>query len=541
MSYRLACLTLAVFAAGQSSAAVPPARVFTLVDLRSQAPLTGWQAVEDAVEEFHVATDPAAVAANPASLTLALPYGAELEALRTRFVDYGPEWKSWSGVLRRAGSKAPGDGYVYFGYHGQRLTGIVHFEGERYQIAGGLAGPQRLVRQSDELAHSPTCGLHATRGARALDSEEPSGAKRTLETAPTAKAALTRIDVMALYPKAYFAFPTSEISVVDFVEDSIDLANQAFVNSKVDAYYRLVHVGPIVQTQPASDSLQAALDLLNTQGPEISTLRRAFGADFVTLLVPYAWSGTNACGVANLPVFRFSDGGIDYLAGTAGLQGGALGTRLFSAIRENCGFGDYTLAHEWGHNWGMWHNTPRRPSSTRLLSADALGYNFTFGGLPKATIMGCNCPSGGSACSASTSAVCNRIPHFSDPDVLWNDVATGTPAIGTHPGTRNAQMARDRLASYPFFYGQNGNTPPIAAFTVTCTAATRTCSFNASGTTDNGTISSYYWDFGDGTSQTTTGATVSHTYAGTGTFFWVHLLATDNGNQRDLSINTATF
>jgi hypothetical protein len=300
-------------------------------------------------------------------------------------------------------------------------------------------------------------------------------------------------------------------------------------------------VGPIVQTQPAANSLQAALDLLNAQTAEISTLRSAFGADFVTMMVPYTWTATPACGIANLPVFRTSDNGADYIAGVAGLQGSALGIRLYSANREGCGFGDFTLAHEFGHNWGMWHDTPRRPQSdVNLLSTDALGYIFSFAGQPKATIMGCNCTPGG-PCSASTSAVRNRIPHFSDPNLTWNGVPTGIPASATHPGTRNALMARSRLQSYPFFFGQSTNTPPVAAFSASCTAATSTCIFNANATTDNGTIASYYWDFGDGTSQTTLKPEAVHVYGGTGTFFWVHLLATDDGNQRDLAINPATF
>lgn len=548
MSRRLvlivACAVLGAAARSHATVAVADtalvaARPFVLADLRAQPPRGGWDALEDAIEEFELRTDPASVAMNPERMRLALPHGPVLEAVRTRFVDYGPDWKSWSGVLGRADSKTAGSGYAYFGYHGTRLTAILHFEGERYQITGGIDGPQRLVRQSDELAHSPTCGLHGTRGARALG-----GQAEDVATAEVSEARVLpkRIDVMALYPKAYFSFPASEIAVMDFVEDSIDLANQAFVNSSVNAFYNLVHVGPIVQTQPASNSLQAALDLLNAQTAEISTLRSAFGADFVTMMIPYGWTGTNACGVANLPVFRTSNGAADYLAGTAGLQGSALGTRLYSANREGCGFDDFTLAHEFGHNWGMWHDTPRTPRSTvRLLSDDALGYIFSFGGAPKATLMGCNCPPVPGPCSASTSAVCNRIPHFSDPAIVWNGVATGINATGTHPGTNNALMARSRLLSYPFFFGQSTNTPPVASFTRSCVSATRTCSFNASGTIDNGTISSYYWDFGDGTSQTTTGATVTHTYAGTGTFFWVHLLATDNGNQRDLAIDLATF
>ena len=59
------------------------------------------------------------------------------------------------------------------------------------------------------------------------------------------------------------------------------------------------------------------------------------------------------------------------------------------------------------------------------------------------------------------------------------------------------------------------NSPPTAAFSVTCTGLT--CAVNGSASSDpNGPIGSYAWTFGDG--GTATGATASHTYGGAGTF-----------------------
>ena len=59
------------------------------------------------------------------------------------------------------------------------------------------------------------------------------------------------------------------------------------------------------------------------------------------------------------------------------------------------------------------------------------------------------------------------------------------------------------------------NVAPVASFTVDCEQAT--CSFDASGSTDTppGSIESYAWDFGDGT--TGTGESTSHTYTSQGT------------------------
>ena len=59
-----------------------------------------------------------------------------------------------------------------------------------------------------------------------------------------------------------------------------------------------------------------------------------------------------------------------------------------------------------------------------------------------------------------------------------------------------------------------GDPPPVAAFTSSCQGVT--CSFDGTGSTDDTSVVGWNWDFGDGTSGT--GSTVSHVYAGSGTF-----------------------
>jgi PKD repeat protein len=69
------------------------------------------------------------------------------------------------------------------------------------------------------------------------------------------------------------------------------------------------------------------------------------------------------------------------------------------------------------------------------------------------------------------------------------------------------------------------NVAPVASFTVSCPQAT--CTVDASGSTDTapGTIASYAWDFGDGT--TGTGVSTTHTYT-TGGAKTITLRVTDN-------------
>jgi PKD repeat protein len=80
------------------------------------------------------------------------------------------------------------------------------------------------------------------------------------------------------------------------------------------------------------------------------------------------------------------------------------------------------------------------------------------------------------------------------------------------------------------------NSPPVASFTSACSGLT--CSFDASGSSDpDGTIASYAWTFGDGT--TGAGATVSRTYAAGGAFT-VTLIVTDNAGATGQTAHAVT-
>lgn len=120
---------------------------------------------------------------------------------------------------------------------------------------------------------------------------------------------------------------------------------------------------------------------------------------------------------------------------------------------------------------------------------------------------------------------------------LGGDNLGGWPSA---PPTRNFIGSVDEVAIYPTALsaaqvlaqyqlgttgGGGGNLLPTASFT--SSSAGLTASFNGSGSSDpDGSISSYAWNFGDG--STGTGATPSRTYGASGTYT-VTLTVTDNG------------
>lgn len=78
--------------------------------------------------------------------------------------------------------------------------------------------------------------------------------------------------------------------------------------------------------------------------------------------------------------------------------------------------------------------------------------------------------------------------------------------------------------SFTISRGPQTNTLPVASFTSECTLLS--CAFDGTASNDpDGTIASYAWEFGDGT--TGTGATPTHSYANPGTYN-VLLTVTDN-------------
>jgi hypothetical protein len=514
--------------------ATPP-RLF-LLEKAVQPSSASQQLVPDAAEQFAIQVNPESVAANPPVFTVDLPNRPLLEAVRTRFVVYKPDWKSWIGTLRPAGSHDKGTGFIHLGYHGNQLTGVLDYEGQRYRIVGDFEGGHRLVQLSDELS-APSCGLDASAASAAkapVDVEAPK-AGQSQSTAITPKVATSSLDILAVYPKAFFdSGPAAETALVCFIRDSISIANNIFFNNNsIGAYYNLVGIVPVTGSDqpPASDGLQGALNWLNGGPAEVVGLRNAFGADIVTIFVPYEWTAFSnpftqpACGVGNLPLTN--DTYIGPYTTNLYSPSSPFGDRAFTALRYNCGLNDLTLAHEIGHNYGMRHHDDNTAAPPALFSYGKGKVSLTGGW---ATVMGCYCPSPG-PCTASPSPVCHRISYFSDPNISYLGEATGDD---TH---NNAAVGRLQVPGYAAFRMQSSNTPPTASFTTACSG--RTCTFTST-STDNAAIPStgYWWSFGDSTTPGSE-SVVTHTFASYGSYY-VHLVVTDSGGQTGTAVNTVT-
>ena len=106
----------------------------------------------------------------------------------------------------------------------------------------------------------------------------------------------------------------------------------------------------------------------------------------------------------------------------------------------------------------------------------------------------------------------------------------GSPGIGSDQFTIHLPNAGNYQRSGPLTEGEititagtAPNQPPVANFTSSCTGLT--CSFTSTSSDPDGTIASYSWTFGDGTSSTAQNPSKTYSAAGT---YTVTLRVTDN-------------
>lgn len=322
--------------------------------------------ISGAVDEVEVALDTEALDKNPEILEFELPERPRLRVVRSRF-DVENGYLTWVGEARAPDGRP--SGYVHLVDHGDRVSGILNLGSDRYQIVATELMGHRLVRVGAGSAGScPFQGSEsylefgdqhpvALQSGEVLDRVEVHEGNshqpyEITDSAGMADKITTTIDVLAIYPNA-FSNAADEASLHDFIQLSVSLANDAFINSNVNARYRLVAMTKLTAAQPPGTSLSDSWVWINQEPAEIRSLRDDHSADMVALFIPQSWDDDPipACGIANLPE---ADGGIrsDTCFGSIP---GPFGQRAFTVHRDGCGLNDFTFAHELGHNFGMRH------------------------------------------------------------------------------------------------------------------------------------------------------------------------------------------
>jgi PKD repeat protein len=136
--------------------------------------------------------------------------------------------------------------------------------------------------------------------------------------------------------------------------------------------------------------------------------------------------------------------------------------------------------------------------------------------------------------------VCLRYPNCRfDDNAVYDVVFSSSDVAGDYFHPSVSGQAKLAAVTWAAGYWPNGgpvaDTPPTAAFTSSCTDLT--CTFDASGSSDDHGIASYGWTFGDTSSGS--GVTVAHTYGAEGTY-QVTLTVTDTTGQVDVVSHSVT-
>jgi len=120
----------------------------------------------------------------------------------------------------------------------------------------------------------------------------------------------------------------------------------------------------------------------------------------------------------------------------------------------------------------------------------------------------------------------------SEDETTTEDEETTTDEDTTTPGRPTTPKPPTTTPKPP------ANKPPVASAGDDCPQPGLACSFSSGGSSDpDGSITSYMWDFGDG--STSTVANPSHTYGANGTYT-VTLTVTDNKGASDTTTATVT-
>ncbi len=377
---------IVVLGAGPSSAAGPAGRLFEL----EAGDLPAFHGAEAA---WRVRVDTELLEQGPSRLDIETPDGLEFDARRLGFERRGPGSLTWRGRLTDSAESR-----AILSMEDGALSGWIHTPFGQYEIRPLANGASAVLRMSNEPLGG--CGANHAPISDAL----PAGAAapRRRARAPVAADSPSSIDVLGLFTAEARDAMGGTAQIKSRVRLMVDLANEAFGNSRMSARMRLAHIGlsPVAEKDTLSQNLSPL-----RQNNQVKALRDAHSADLVALVQS---NDEDLCGIAYI---------MDEVG--PGFSPWAYSVTAYQCVT--------TFAHEVGHNMGMEHDPANGSPQAQALFPWAFAH---FVGGNWRTAMAYSDPCGG----------CTRVPYFSNPGVMYEGQPMGVP------GERDNARVGDRTA-----------------------------------------------------------------------------------------------
>ncbi|HWM90509.1 MAG TPA: zinc-dependent metalloprotease family protein [Thermoanaerobaculia bacterium] len=292
---------------------------------------------------------------------------------------------------------------------GDLMAGLVVMPDALYELEPGASGEHRLLQVENAVESCgggmlPDVTPKSPRQRQAAMIAAQAEARAAAAARVTEGAAATnQLDLLALWtPAARNGLGgTRQIRLV--VQNAVDVANTAFVNSRIDARLNLIHA----REMNIAEIGDPEADLVALQrNKEVAALRKSVGADVVSMFVNQM---NGACGIGYLM--------------TNDAFSNEFAPWTYSTVRRACGA--LVLAHEVGHNLGAHHDKANAGNAEFALFPFAFGH-IVEGQFRTVMAYGNNC------------STCPWVEHFSNPGVTRNGVATGVAGQADNAQAINA-------------------------------------------------------------------------------------------------------
>ncbi|HKX84346.1 MAG TPA: M12 family metallo-peptidase, partial [Pyrinomonadaceae bacterium] len=355
------------------------------------AMLEGERTSPASIQEAEIAFDAKSYSALDVDrLSIPLFDGKLHQATRVDLENRGADDFTWRGKLK--------SGDVILTFKRGYVAGLIYSDNDVYEIVP--KGDKQILVKLDH-SRFPECGGEVRSDEKAIRAQ-PAGLGQSIDSGD-------RVDVMVVYTTATKNVLGGDAQAQTHAQAAIDVANTAYINSRIRMRVRLVHSQEFVYTESGN----ASTDLSNLRSNAgIQTLRNTHKADLVAEI-------SEVSGVC----------GIGYLIGPA--SGNP--SNGFTVTARSCAVGNITLAHEMGHNMGSHHNPEN--GGTAIYP---YGYGHYVNGQYRTVMSYVDpCPNG-----------CTRRPYFSNPAVSYLGFPTGI-----HDARDNARLINntaDVIANYQY-------------------------------------------------------------------------------------------